>query len=55
MVKNDKWVLNLLYKLAFIKASKHRTNIVKSLAESNKTPKQLSIELDINKTKYLPY
>ena len=38
----------MLYKLAFVKASKHRTNIVKSPHRCNKTPKELSIELSIH-------
>ena len=38
----------MLYKLAFVKASTHRTNIVNSLHRCNKTPKQLSIELSIH-------
>ena len=38
----------MLYKLAFVKASKHRTNIVKSLHKCNKTPKELSIELSVH-------
>ena len=38
----------MLYKLAFVKASKHRTNIVKSLHRCNKTPKELSIELSVH-------
>ena len=44
----------MLYKLAFVKASKHRTNIVKSLHRCNKTPKELSIELSVHqKTIYV--
>ena len=38
----------MLYKLAFVKASKHRTNIVKYLSESNKTPKDLSMEFSVH-------
>ena len=44
----------MLYKLAFVKASKYRTNIVKSLHRCNKTPKELSIELSAHqKTIYV--
>ena len=38
----------MLYKLAFVKTSKHWTNIVKSLHRCNKTPKELSIELSVH-------
>ena len=38
----------MLYKLAFVKASKHRTNIVKSLHRCNKTPKDLSMEFSVH-------
>lgn len=38
----------MLYKLAFVKASTYRCKIILSLAECNKTPKQLSMQLDIH-------
>lgn len=38
----------MLYKLAFVKASTHRTNIVNSLHRCNKTPKDLSMEFSVH-------
>ena len=38
----------MLYALAFVKASRYRRNILIYLSENEKTPKELSIELNIH-------